>query len=78
MGDLKQVDPDKRRGAEELWEVEGGEAVFRLYCIRRKYMFNKRGRKEIHFLFSLFIYTNYSVCIKLLATKISELTIGIG
>lgn len=25
VGDLNQVDPDERRGAEKLWEVEGGE-----------------------------------------------------
>lgn len=25
VGDLNQVDPDERRGAEELWEVEGGK-----------------------------------------------------
>lgn len=53
VGDLNQVDPDERRGAEELWEVEGGEAVFRLYCIRRKSRLIKGVEKKfiIHCLY---------------------------
>lgn len=41
----KGVDPDGRRGGEEHGGVEGGEIVFRLYCMRKISLFNKREEK---------------------------------
>lgn len=32
------------RGGEEMGGVEGGGTVFRLYCIRKEFMFNKGGK----------------------------------
>lgn len=47
------MDTDGRGGVEECEGVEGGETVFKLYCMRKKSMFNKRKkRKKIKYLFN--------------------------
>lgn len=38
----KGVDPDGKGVGEELGEVEGGEAMFRMYCVGKESIFNKR------------------------------------
>ena len=43
MRDRKGIDPDGKRGGEELGGVEGGEIVIRIYCVRKKS--NKRKQK---------------------------------
>ena len=43
MRDLKGADPGRRGTGEELGGVEGGKTVFRLYCMRKESMLNKRG-----------------------------------
>lgn len=46
MRDRKGVDTDGRGCVEELGGVEGGETIFRLYCVRKKSMFNKRKKRN--------------------------------
>jgi hypothetical protein len=41
------VDPDGRRGGEELGGEEGGKTVIRIYYVREKKLFSKIGRKCI-------------------------------
>lgn len=36
------MDLDGRGGEEELGGKEGGETIIRIYCIRKKSIFNKR------------------------------------
>lgn len=36
---------DKDIKKQELGGVEGGESLYRLYCMRREYMFNKREKR---------------------------------
>ena len=47
MRDRKGMDLDRRGGRKDLGGAEGGETVFRVYCMRRESMFNKRGRMSI-------------------------------
>lgn len=44
MRDKNDVDPDGC--CREKLEVEGGEAVFWLYCMKEESMFNKRGKTK--------------------------------
>ena len=41
MIDRKGVDPEKRRGGEELGGVQGRESIIRVYCIKKDSIFNK-------------------------------------
>jgi hypothetical protein len=36
MRDIKGIDPEEIGGGEELEEVEGGETVIQLYCMKKK------------------------------------------
>jgi hypothetical protein len=45
MKDRKHVDLIRRGIREELGRVEGGEPVFRLYCVGKDSTFNKRWRE---------------------------------
>lgn len=40
------MDQGGRRGGEELGEAEGGKTVIRIYHVRKKSAFNKRGRND--------------------------------
>lgn len=42
MRDIKEVDADVRIRREKLGEVEGGEDIIRIYCMREKYPFSIR------------------------------------
>lgn len=52
MRDRKGMDLDRRGGRKDLGGAEGGETVFRVYCMRKESMFNKRGRMSISQLIS--------------------------
>ena len=41
MTDRKGVDPEKRRGGEELGGVQGRESIIRVYCIKKDSILNK-------------------------------------
>lgn len=43
------VYPEERGGGEELGEIEGGEAVIRVYYVNKESIFSKRknGRKRM-------------------------------
>lgn len=45
--DRKGADLDERRGREELGEVERGETVLRLYCMRKESVLNRRGTSKV-------------------------------
>lgn len=45
--DRKGVDVDRKGGGEELGGGERGESVFRLYCLRKESMFNRRGKNIV-------------------------------
>jgi hypothetical protein len=36
------VDPEGRRSGKELGGEEGGDIIIRVYCMRKKFIFNKR------------------------------------
>ena len=40
----KEVDLNASGDKEKLGEVEGGETVIRIYCMRRESIFNQRGK----------------------------------
>lgn len=44
MGVRKGVDMDGRGSGKEMERLEGGEIVFRLFCTRKEFMFNKREK----------------------------------
>lgn len=46
MGDRKGLDFGGRGGGEELVEIDGKETILRLYYMRNKSVFNKRGNKN--------------------------------
>jgi hypothetical protein len=41
MRDRKEVDRKGRRCAERLEDIERGEIVIKIYCMRKEYIFNK-------------------------------------
>lgn len=42
----KGADPEGRGGGKDLGEEEGGEMTIRIYCMRKEFIFSKRGKKE--------------------------------
>lgn len=44
MKDKKGMYLDGRKGGEKLEKEEVGKTVFRIYCIRQAFIFNKRGK----------------------------------
>lgn len=44
--DRRGVDLEGRRGGERTGRDRRGETVFRLHCMRKESMFNKREKKE--------------------------------
>ena len=44
MKDRNGVDPDGRGGRGELGGGNGRKIVFRLHCMRKEFMFNKRNK----------------------------------
>lgn len=60
MGDRKGLDFGGRGGGEELVEIDGKETILRLYYMRNKSVFNKRGNKN-KFLFKKWNKTKQKV-----------------
>lgn len=41
------VVPDGREGGKELGEIEGGEAIIKIYCMKKFYFQFKKKKREI-------------------------------
>lgn len=39
--------PDGREGGKDLGEIEGGEAIIRIYCMKKFYFQLKKNKREI-------------------------------
>jgi hypothetical protein len=71
MKNIKGVDPDGRKGGEELVGVEEGKTVFQLYCVRKKPRFNTKEKLLIMVVMSfllLFVLLSIALCIIVIMT----------
>ena len=74
MKNIKGVDPDGRKGGEELVGVEEGKTVFQLYCMRKKPKFNT---KEKLFMLNIMVVVSFLLLFVLLSVALCIIVIMI-